>query len=121
MKQTQFLEVIDRDAADILQPDMAICGGLTEGLKISALATANQLELAPHCWGSAFSFVAGLSLAFASPAARVIEFSLGANPLLSDLVNEEITQDNGKFTPPGGIGWGLTLNDGFVAQYSKGA
>jgi D-galactarolactone cycloisomerase len=114
-----FQDLIDRDAADILQPDMAICGGLSEGLKISALAVANQLELAPHCWGSAFSFVAGLTLAFASPAARVIEFSLGANPFMRDLVNETISSEEGAFSQPTGRGWGLTPNLDFVAEYSK--
>ncbi len=113
-----FQDLIDRDAADILQPDMAICGGLTEGLKISSLAVANQLELAPHCWGSAFFFVAGLTLAFVSPAARVIEYSLGANPFLSDLVFEDITATDGAFTPPGGPGWGLTPNTDFIAEYT---
>jgi D-galactarolactone cycloisomerase len=113
-----FQDLIDRDAADVLQPDMAICGGLSEGLKISSLAVANQLELAPHCWGSAFSFVAGLTLAFASPAARVIEYSLGANPFLSDLVDEDIAAENGAFHPPTGHGWGLTPNDDFVAEYA---
>ena len=113
-----FQDLIDRDAADVLQPDMAICGGLTEGLKISSLAVANQLELAPHCWGSAFSFLAGLTLAFASPAARVIEFSLGANPLLRDLVDEDIVAETGACHPPQGAGWGLTPNSDFVAEYS---
>jgi L-alanine-DL-glutamate epimerase-like enolase superfamily enzyme len=112
-----FNDLIDRDAVDILQPDMAICGGLTEGLKISSLATANQLELAPHCWGSAFSFIAGLTLGFASSTAKVIEYSLGSNPLLSDLVNENIAAVNGAFTPPTGAGWGLSINDSFVQEY----
>lgn len=113
-----FQDLIDRDACDILQPDMAICGGLSEGLKISSLAVSNQLELAPHCWGSAFSFVAGLTLAFASPAARIIEYSLGANPLLSDLVDQDIKSENGQFDPPTGAGWGLSLNNDFVTEYS---
>lgn len=113
-----FQDLVERNAADILQPDIAICGGLTEGLKISSLAVANQLELAPHCWGSAISFMAGLTLAFASPAARVIEFSLGANPLLHDLVREDIQAKDGEFTPPDGAGWGLNLNDEFVREYA---
>ncbi|MGO1119029.1 mandelate racemase/muconate lactonizing enzyme family protein [Rhodovibrionaceae bacterium A322] len=113
-----FMDLIDRDAADVLQPDMAICGGLSEGMKISSLAVANQLELAPHCWGSAFSFMAGLTLAFFSPAAKVIEFSSGANPMLSDLVKESIQAVNGSFTPPQGAGWGLTVNQDFVRDYA---
>ena len=67
-----------------------------EGRRIAALAEAHQLELAPHCWGSALSFSAGVSLAFASPAATVIEYSLGANPLLHDLVDEAVTVERGR-------------------------
>ena len=85
-----FRDLIEIEAVDVLQPDLAICGGPTEGRRIAALAEAYQLELAPHCWGSALSFSAGLSLAFASPAATVIEYSLGANPLLHELVEEPI-------------------------------
>ena len=73
-----FRDLIEIEAVDVLQPDLAICGGPTEGRRIAALAEAYQLELAPHCWGSALSFSSGMSLAFASPAATVIEYSLGA-------------------------------------------
>ena len=113
-----FQDLVDRDAADILQPDMAICGGLTEGTKISALAVANQLELAPHCWGSAFSFAAGLTLAFLSPACRIVEYSLGTNPLLSQLVHETFDHKGGLFSAPNGSGWGLSVNEDFVKEFA---
>ncbi len=80
-----FRDLIERETVDVLQPDLAICGGPSEGRRIAALAEAHQLELAPHCWGSALSFNAGVSLAFASSAARTIEYSLGGNPLLRDM------------------------------------
>jgi len=114
-----FQDLVDRNACDILQPDMAICGGFSEGLHISSLAIANQLELAPHCWGSAISFMAGLTLAFASPAARVIEYSLGGNPLLHQLVEQSITTSDGNFSAPDQPGWGLTIDQDFVSEYTK--
>lgn len=114
-----FQSLIADGAVDILQPDMAICGGMSEGVRISALAVANQLELAPHCWGSAFSFTAGLTLAFASPAARVIEYSLGSNPLLRDLVEETILPIDGRFAPPAAPGWGLTPDPQFVRDHTR--
>lgn len=112
-----FNDLVQRRAADVLQPDLAICGGVSEAVKIGALATANQLELAPHCWGSAYSFTAGLSVAFSCPAAVVIEFSLGHNPMMFDLVAEEITTDDGYMTPPDRPGLGLTPNPDFVKEF----
>jgi L-alanine-DL-glutamate epimerase-like enolase superfamily enzyme len=114
-----FRDLIEVAAVDILQPDLAICGGISEGRRIAALADAYQLELAPHCWGSAFSFMAGVSLAFASPAATIIEFSLGANPLLFELVEEPIAAVDGQIAVPTRPGLGVTPRREFIQAYRK--
>ncbi len=114
-----FKELIETGAADVLQPDAAIVGGITEGIKISALASTYQLELAPHCWGSAISFMAGVHLAFASASAVLIEFSLGGNPLMYELCNEPPDVQDGTVRAPVRPGLGLTLNWDFVEKYAK--
>lgn len=43
-----FKRFIEKDALDILQPDIYWCGGLSETLKIAALATAHDLITIPH-------------------------------------------------------------------------
>ncbi|MEZ4737162.1 MAG: mandelate racemase/muconate lactonizing enzyme family protein [Caldilineaceae bacterium] len=112
-----FRDLIEVRAVDILQPDLAICGGITEGRRIAALADAHQLELAPHCWGSALSFMAGVTLAFTSAAAVIIEFSLGANPLLHELVEEPMVVTDGVLTPPTRPGLGVTPRPAFIEKY----
>jgi D-galactarolactone cycloisomerase len=114
-----FRDLIELRAVDVLQPDLAICGGLTEGLRIAALAAAHQLALAPHIWGSAFSFMAGLHLAFASPSATILEFSLGANPLLHELVTEQISCTQGQISAPHRPGLGVTPRPEFIAEYQR--
>jgi L-alanine-DL-glutamate epimerase-like enolase superfamily enzyme len=44
----EFRELIERRAVDILQPDVNRAGGLTEALKICALAEAADLPVVPH-------------------------------------------------------------------------
>ena len=113
-------DLITERALDVLQPDCAIIGGITEAMRVSQLAHTYQLELAPHCWGSAFSFMAGLSVAFASPSANVIEFSLGGNPMMYDLVEENITVDKeGMLIAPDKPGLGLTPNWDFVKDFKQ--
>lgn len=114
-----FVELLQHRAVDVLQPDPAICGGITETMRISALAAAYQLELAPHCWGSVISFMAGVNVAFASPSAVVIEFSLGGNPLMYKLCQEDPEVSDGLVTRPGRPGLGLTLDEDFVKEYAK--
>jgi L-alanine-DL-glutamate epimerase-like enolase superfamily enzyme len=103
---------------DVLQPDLAICGGLTEGRRIAALAETHQLALAPHLWGSALSFAAGIHLAFASPSAIILEYSLGANPLLYDLPEEKFEVCDGMITAPVKPGLGVTPRPDFIERYT---
>lgn len=106
-------------AIDVIQPDAAIIGGISEAMRVSHLASVHQVELAPHCWGSAFSFMAGLTVAFASASATIIEFSLGGNPMMYDLVNEQIAVINGEITAPTAPGLGVTPNWDFVKQFKQ--
>jgi L-alanine-DL-glutamate epimerase-like enolase superfamily enzyme len=116
-----FVDLVERGSADVLQPDLAICGGPTEGRRVAALAESHQLELAPHCWGSALSFAAGASLAFASPAARVIEYSLGANPFLHELFGAVHVPVDGSLAPPSSPGFGCDPVPDIVDRYTVGA
>ncbi len=113
----EFRDMIENQSVDVLQPDLAICGGPTEGRRIAALAEAHQIELAPHCWGSALSFSAGVSLAFASSAARIIEYSLGGNPLLREMPEEQIAVHDGVVPAPTGVGFGVTPRPDFLDEY----
>lgn len=112
-------DLIEVRALDVVQPDSAIIGGITEAMRVSQLAHTYQLELAPHCWGSAFSFMAGVNVAFASPAAVVIEFSLGGNPMMYELVNEKIEVVDGMISAPSTPGLGLTPNWDFVNEFKQ--
>jgi L-alanine-DL-glutamate epimerase-like enolase superfamily enzyme len=112
-------DLIEVRALDVVQPDSAIIGGITESMRVAQLAHTYQLELAPHCWGSAFSFMAGVNVAFASPAAVVIEFSLGGNPMMYDLVKEKITVEDGMLSAPTAPGLGLTPNWDFVHEFKQ--
>ncbi|MEZ4830348.1 MAG: mandelate racemase/muconate lactonizing enzyme family protein [Bacteroidia bacterium] len=112
-------EMIEHRAMDVVQPDAAIIGGITEAFRVATLAQTWQIELAPHCWGSAFSFMAGISVAFASPAATIIEFSAGGNPMMFELVNEKIAAVNGRIAVPKSPGLGVTPNWDFVNEFKQ--
>ncbi len=43
-----FRDIVNKKAADILQPDALFCGGVTEFLKIAHYAEVNNLPIAPH-------------------------------------------------------------------------
>ncbi|WIY25732.1 mandelate racemase/muconate lactonizing enzyme family protein [Parasedimentitalea psychrophila] len=105
-------------AADIFQPDPAFCGGITEAMRIGNLASAFNLKLAPHLWAGAPCFFAGLHICAASPASFTVEFSLGANPMIHDLAEEEIVVKDGKIEVPEAPGLGLTVNEKVISTYA---
>jgi len=113
-----FRDLVELRAVDIFQPDLAICGGITEGLRIAALAETYQLGLAPHMWGGAVMFSAGLQLCAVSPSAFIVEYSLLHNPLHHELVVEPITVREGQILIPDRPGLGVTINEDFVKKYT---
>jgi L-alanine-DL-glutamate epimerase-like enolase superfamily enzyme len=113
-----FLELAERRAVDIFQPDLAICGGITEGHRIAALAESFQIGLAPHLWGGALMFAAGLQLCAVSPAAFIVEYSLLPNPLQHELAREPIAVKNGEVEIPDRPGLGVDVNEDFVRRYA---
>jgi L-alanine-DL-glutamate epimerase-like enolase superfamily enzyme len=113
-----FRDLAELRAADIFQPDLAICGGITEAMRISAIASANHILLAPHLWGGALMFAAGLHVCATSPAAHIIEYSLGANPILFELAEEAPVLIDGMVKIPDRPGLGVKINYDFVKHYA---
>lgn len=116
-----FLPLINARAIDILQPDPAIAGGITEVMRIASLASAHQLTLAPHLWGSALLFAAGLHLAAALPNCTTLEYSMGFNPMLRELAAEKFEIKDGDVSVIDRPGLGVTVNEDFVERYAMRA
>lgn len=113
-----FRDLAELHAVDIFQPDLAICGGITEAMRIGAIASAFNLRFAPHLWAGAPAFAAGMHVAAASPAGFILEYSLGANPLLHDLVEETFAVKDGLIDIPERPGLGITVKESFVKRYA---
>ena len=113
-----FRDLAALGAVDIMQPDLAICGGITEAMRIAAIASAYNLKLAPHLWAGAPAFAAGLAVAAASPAGFIVEYSLGANPLLHDLVEESFQVGDGLIEVPERPGLGITVREDFLHKHA---
>ena len=59
-----FRDLFQGECIDIAQPDLCVCGGYSEWLKIQALALAHSVLTIPHVWGS------GVALATRAACAR---------------------------------------------------
>lgn len=57
-----FQRLFAARALDIAQPDLAFCGGITEGQRILALAMAQHVDVMPHAWGLRLNQAAAASM-----------------------------------------------------------
>jgi L-alanine-DL-glutamate epimerase-like enolase superfamily enzyme len=112
-----FREYAERRALDVWQPDLSICGGLTEGLRISALAATHQVELAPHYWGGPLTMAASAHLASVSPAVAILEYPVGANPMMHRLNASPWPVKDGVLEIPGTPGLGIELDEDFMKKW----
>jgi L-alanine-DL-glutamate epimerase-like enolase superfamily enzyme len=112
-----FRDLIELRAVDVLQPDLSIAGGITEALRIEALASAHQLRFAPHLWGGALTFAAGLHVAAVASSGFILEYSLGANPMLHELALEDFPVVDGQIEIPERPGLGVTIDETFVERH----
>jgi galactonate dehydratase len=90
----EFKPVFERGGLAIVQPDLSHAGGLTECLKIAAMAEAYDVAVAPHCPLGPVALAACLHLDFVSWNAALQEQSIGIHynqgaDLLDYVVNKD--------------------------------
>ena len=117
----QFRPYLEADALDILQPDMGLCGGITEARKIAAYAETYNLHVQPHNCGGPVSTAAGCQLDAVIPNFIIMEWfpywEDGRYAIVTDAF--EPRQKNGRFKIPDEPGLGVTLNDDYLARFDK--
>jgi len=112
-----FRSLLDRDAIDVAQPDVARCGGITESRRVAAMASARNVKFAPHAWGSGVLFAASIHLAMSTPNCHILEVPQAHMPLLDDLFEEPFEIRDGRVHAPDRPGLGFTLREDFGERF----
>ncbi len=106
-----FRDLIDARAVDFLQPDIGVCGGITEMRRICGLAAAYNIPVAPHVWYSAGIFAASLQMAAAMPNIPIFETSQATGAaLIYDITEPKFKVENGFVYIPDGPGLGVNFD-----------
>jgi 2-dehydro-3-deoxyphosphogalactonate aldolase len=110
----EFSELLEKQAAQIIQLDVGQCGGILESKKIAGIAEAHYAMIAPHMYVGPVSAAAAVQLDTCSPNFLIQEWNV--NDLHSEIFQEPIRFENGYITPPTGPGLGIELNEKVVAR-----
>jgi L-alanine-DL-glutamate epimerase-like enolase superfamily enzyme len=111
---SEFRQLIEKGAVDIVQPNAAITGGITDWLRIHALATAYSVPVSP--WNLQMIHI---HMATGLPNVKWIEYFMADNPLLEfqsrlfkgPMLREETTEEGVFLMPPDVPGLGLELDE----------
>jgi L-alanine-DL-glutamate epimerase-like enolase superfamily enzyme len=114
----EFRQLVELGAVDIVQPNASITGGITDWLRIHALATLASVPVSP--WNLQMVHI---HLAAGLPNVKWIEYFMPDNPLLEfqsrlfkgPVLREEVTADGVFLVPPDAPGLGLALDDAVAA------
>ncbi|WP_291291130.1 galactonate dehydratase [Enterococcus sp.] len=121
----QFKSIFQQGAIDIIQPDVALCGGILETRKIAAMAEAYDIAVAPHAPYGPIALAATLQVDACTPNVFIQEQSLGIHynkgfDLLDFVKNKEIFQyKNGYVDLPTKPGLGLEMDEERIKEIAQ--
>ena len=125
-------QLIKNNCIDIAQPEVCGLGGITEYLKVSALAQSNFIPIVNHVWGSALSVAVNLHLLTSLPdmpgglfpTKSMLEFATTEkNIFITDLAEEkfsildQVKDKDGFASPLENIGIGINPKKDFIKEY----
>lgn len=107
----EFRDLIAAGAADILQPDILLCGGLLETKKIAAMAEAHYLTMAPHNPMGPISTAVSAHFSISTPNFLILEYRIDSGGPARDLILEPFKLVDGYLEVPELPGLGIELNE----------
>ncbi|ASG80174.1 galactonate dehydratase [Lactiplantibacillus pentosus] len=121
----QFKNLFQQGAVDVVQPDVALTGGILEAKKIAAMAEAYDMGVAPHAPYGPVALAATLQVDACTPNVFIQEQSLGIHynqgfDLLDFVKNKEIFQYKDSYVDiPKGPGLGIEMDEDKIKEVAQ--
>jgi D-galactarolactone cycloisomerase len=115
----EFSRLIDEGSVTILQPDLSKTGGITEFMKIAAMASAHKLPVHPHTSMTGLNMAASIHVLASLDDPGYFEGDVSKNNLFRDsLVSTPYQVDtHGCVKPLEGPGLGLEVDEEFLIKH----
>ena len=107
----EFRELLERQAAAILQMALGRVGGILEAKKIAGMAEAYYAQIAPHLYCGPIEAAANIQIDTCSPNFLIQESIETFGGFHAELLNEPIKWEEGYIIPPTAPGLGVELNE----------
>jgi galactonate dehydratase len=116
--QADFFRLMTLRAVDVVQMDIAHCGGILAAKKIAAMAAAQDVQVSPHCSIGPVALAACLHCDLSTPNFLIQEaFGEFDAPWRNELVGGWNPMRNGEFTVNENPGLGFELDLDAIARH----
>jgi L-alanine-DL-glutamate epimerase-like enolase superfamily enzyme len=105
-----FRALVEQGHVDVLQPDLARCGGFTVARQIALLERTSTVEIVPHCFSTGVLVAASLQFVATLDRPTWSEFSVADSPLVNGILREPFALREGRLAVPSGPGLGIELD-----------
>jgi L-alanine-DL-glutamate epimerase-like enolase superfamily enzyme len=112
-----FRDLIEPPSVDIVQPDVARCGGISEAHKIAAMASARNIGVATHTWSDAIAVVANAHVVAACPTGITVEVDQTGNPFIEELLATPLPIQSGVLHLGEKPGLSIELDEATLQKY----
>lgn len=110
--KVEFKDVLERRAADILNPDVCNCGGILELREIGAMAEAQHVAMSPHNYNSVtIGLAATLQASAGMPNFLITEYFVNFEEAGAAVADEPFTVEDSYITLPEKPGLGIDLDE----------
>jgi galactonate dehydratase len=114
----EFREVFEKQAADILNPDICNVGGILELKEIAAMAEAYFVVISPHNYNSTtVGLAATMQLCGAIPNFLITEYFVNLEPFGKQVAVSPFEVVDGYIRLPDAPGLGIELDEESLAKY----
>lgn len=107
----EFARVIEMRAASILQPNLGRSGGILETRMIAAMAEAQHIQIAPHCYCGPIIGAANIQLSVTLPNFLILESLKTWDGFHARLLKGKIDWQDGHVIPSSEPGLGVELDE----------
>ena len=108
-----FREVFENRAVDIINPDVANCGGILELKEIAAMAEPHYVAVSPHNYNStSVALASTVQVSACIPNFLITEYFVNFAEKANDITVEPIKVKDGYIELPTAPGLGIELDEG---------
>ncbi|MGQ9633265.1 MAG: galactonate dehydratase [Bryobacteraceae bacterium] len=108
----EFRRLLATEAADIVQPDICLAGGVLEQKKIAAIAEAHYVKVAPHNPLGPLATLVNVHFAASTPNFLILEYQPDDRSPRRDLIKgDPILVKDGYLPVPDKPGWGYEMDE----------